>query len=313
MTILITGGAGFIGCALASRLVHTQQSIALVDNFDPYYDPQIKHERLTQLDDQVPVIEADIRDTSKMANIFQQYAIHKVVNLAAMPGVRYSVDKFPLYMAVNTNAAGNLMALACAHEVELFVQASTSSVYGHTSTLPFHESDAADKPLAPYPASKRAAEIIAYSFHNLHQLNVTNLRFFNVYGPYGRPDMMPIRALEAIVNQTPMTLWNDGEIKRDWTYIEDVIDGIVAAIERPMGYQVINIGCGNPIALNDFIEIYETLIGVQAITETAPAPLTEPLITYCDNSRARDLLDFNPQTQLHEGLTQIWEWYRERL
>jgi UDP-glucuronate 4-epimerase len=168
-------------------------------------------------------------------------------------------------------------------------------------------------PLAPYPASKRAAELFAYSHHNLFGLNVTALRFFNVYGPMGRPDMMPLRAINAILMGETLTLYDGGSLKRDWTYIDDVVNGVAAALDRPLGYAVINIGCGSPVGLTEFIEIYEQLIGTKAFTKNVPTPSSEPLITYCDNTRARDLLGFNPQVSLEEGLARTWAWYQEQV
>lgn len=309
MTTLITGGAGFVGSHVAKRLLADHQPVLLLDNFDDYYDVRIKRDRVRDID--APLAEADIRDYDALAKLFDQYPITRVLNLAAMPGVRYSVGRAREYMAVNTTGAVNLMDLAAQHDVEVFVQASTSSVYGQTERIPFKEEDAADRPLAPYPASKRASELFGHSFYNLHGLDVTVLRFFNVYGPQGRPDMMPLRALDMILSGTPIKLWNGGNLKRDWTYIDDTVSGIIAALERPMGYEVINLGHGDPLPLLDFINIYEELVGKEAVRVVEPAPPTEPLITYCDNTRARKLLGFDPQTPIADGLAQVWAWYRQ--
>ena len=214
-------------------------------------------------------------------------------------------------MAVNTTGAVNLMDLAVKHAVEVFVQASTSSVYGQAERVPFKEEDAAAEPLAPYPASKRATELFAHSFNNLHGLNVTVLRFFNVYGTQGRPDMMPLKALDMILDGTPIKLWNAGDIKRDWTYIDDTVEGVQSALQRPLGYRLINLGFGSPLPFIDFINIYEELVGKAANTVIEPAPATEPLVTYCDNTLARELLDFDPQTPIQDGLAKVWAWYKE--
>jgi len=172
------------------------------------------------------------------------------------------------------------------------------------------EEDTPDRPLSPYPASKRAAELFAYTYYELHKLNVTVLRLFNVYGPNGRPDMMPLKTIDAILNDKVITAYDDGKLQRDWTYVDDTVAGIVSALERPMGYEIINLGYGSPISLNEFIHIYEELIGKKAIVEYAPAPASEPRITYCDNSRAVELLGFNPQVKINEGLARTWAWYQ---
>jgi UDP-glucuronate 4-epimerase len=230
--------------------------------------------------------------------------------MAALAGVRNSVEQGPLYAEVNTVGSTTLMDIARRRGLQVFVQASTSSVYGQAKRLPFSEDDAPDFPLAPYPASKRAAELFAYTYHQLFGLNVTVLRFFNVYGPSGRPDMMPIKVIESILNDRVITIYDEGRLERDWTYIDDIIAGVAAALERPMGYQLINLGCGAPIPLTEFIHIYERLIGKKALTRPAPAPASEPRVTYCDNSRARALLDFEPKIRIEEGLARTWEWYR---
>jgi UDP-glucuronate 4-epimerase len=312
MATLITGGAGFIGSRLAARLLDLGDAVVIIDNFNDYYDPAIKRANVAALGSRVELIEGDVRDEACIAGLFKRYPIRRVAHMAAMAGVRYSTTQGRLYADVNTSGTVSLLDAARQHGVEIFVLGSTSSVYGHTTRVPFVEDDAADHPLAPYPASKRAAELFAYSYHQLFGLNVTALRFFNVYGPHGRPDMMPLKAIEAILNGTPIRTFAGGSLQRDWTYIDDIVDGVVAALERPLGYQLINLGFGAPITLNAFIEIYERLIGRPAIRIDTPAPSTEPLITYCDNSRARALLGFAPRVNIEEGLARTWAWYQER-
>lgn len=311
MTTLITGGAGFIGSRLAAHLLEKNEPVVILDNLDPYYDVSIKRANLAALGSGAEFIEGDIRDEALVQRIFSSYPIKRVAHLAAMAGVRYSIDNGRLYSDVNTSGSVTLMDESRRHGIEVFVHTSTSSVYGRTQRIPFREADPPDEPLAPYPASKRAAELFAHTYHHLFKLNVTVLRLFNVYGPGGRPDMMPIKTIEAILNGKPIQAYGGGSLQRDWTYVDDCVAGIAAALERPMGYQIINLGCGRPISLTAFIQIYEGLIGKKAIIQDAPIPDSEPLITYCDNSRARDLLGFNPQTPIEEGLRQTWEWYRQ--
>lgn len=312
MTTLITGGAGFIGSRLALRLLDEGEPVVIIDNFNDYYNPDIKRGNINAMGGRAIVIEGDLRDTACIQQVFDTYPISRVAHLAAMAGMRYSAEQGRLYADVNTGATVTLLDTARKHNVEIFVLGSTSSVYGETARIPFVETDAAAMPLAPYPASKRAAELFAHSYHHLYNLNVNILRFFNVYGPHGRPDMMPLKALDAILNGKPLQLYNGGVIKRDWTYIDDIINGIRAALERPMGYEIFNLGFGSPISLNDFIHIYEELTGREAVTETVDAPLTEASITYCDNTRARQLLGFDPKVTIIDGLAETWKWYRQR-
>jgi UDP-glucuronate 4-epimerase len=311
MAVLVTGGAGFVGSRLADRLLKMGQEVVILDNFNDYYDTSLKRANIAALDGGARVVEGDVRDEALVARLFDEYGITRVAHLAAMAGVRYSAEQGRLYADVNTGGSVTLMDAARKRSVEVFVQASTSSVYGNTERIPFVEDDSPDFPLAPYPASKRAAELFAHSYHHLFGLNVTVLRFFNVYGPHGRPDMMPIKVIDAMLSDQPIQVYDGGDLKRDWTYIDDTVDGIVAALERPLGYKIINLGYGAPVSLTEFIEVYEELIGKTAIQNYVPAPLTEPHITYCDNTRARQLLDFNPKIALPDGLARTWEWYKE--
>ncbi len=312
MAILVTGGAGFIGSHLCRALLDRGETVVAIDNFNNYYDPAIKRANAARLADHpaFTIIEGDIRDTLTVNALFETHDIRRVAHLAAMAGVRESVKQTALYMEVNLNASMNLMEAASRGDVDVFVQASTSSVYGETQRLPFREDDAADRPLAAYPASKRAAEILAHTYHHLHGMNMTVLRFFNVYGPAGRPDMMPMRVMNAVLDGTVIPIFNGGDIHRDWTYIDDTVRGVMAALDRPLGYEVINLGVGAPISLREFIDVIEELSGRQLNTRDVPTPPSDPPITFCDNTRARDLLDFAPQTKVHDGLSKTWDWFR---
>lgn len=310
---LITGGAGFIGSHVAERLLERGDQVVVLDNFNDYYDATIKRANAKRLNayPDVNIIEGDLRDADLVRSIFQQNDITAVAHLAAMPGVRPSMTQTALYMDVNVTGTMNIYEAAAAHGKAHIVFASTSSVYGKTTILPFVETDTADRPLAAYPASKRTAELLAHTYYNLHQMNTTALRFFNVYGPAGRPDMMPMRLMEAAVNGTEIPIFNKGEISRDWTYIDDTVDGVIAAMERPMGYEVINLGVGSPILLKDFVEIIEEYSGREISKRFVDAPPSEPPITYCNNNKARDLLSFDPQYTVQDGLRRTWEWFRE--
>jgi len=313
MTYLVTGGAGFIGSHIAEQLLKRGDHVVILDNFNDYYDPQIKQRNIKRLqdDDRLTVIEGDVRDAALMKQICEQRGITHIAHMAAMANVRASVHRTPLYMAVNVTGTMNLLEAARDVQVEQFVLASTSSVYGATQNLPFVEKDPADQPLASYPASKRAAEILAHTYYNLNRMNVTILRFFNVYGPAGRPDMMPMRLMEATQDGTLMKIFDGGEIHRDWTYIEDAVQGVIAALDTRLGYEVINLGVGSPISLKEFIEIIEALSGQEINKESVLRPLSDPPITFCNNEKARSLLGFNPQISVQEGLHRTWQWFCE--
>ncbi len=311
MSTLITGGAGFIGGHLAAALLARGEPVIVLDNFNDYYDPAIKRENAARLreDRNCRLIEGDIRDIALVDSLFAGAGITRVAHMAAMAGVRASVQQPRLYFDVNLTGTLNLLEAAQRAKVQGFVLASTSSVYGNTEALPFVETDTADRPLAAYPASKRAAELLAYAYHNLAGMPITCLRFFNVYGPAGRPDMMPWRLLDAARTGAEIKLFNGGDIHRDWTYIDDTVAGVLAALDTPLGYEIINLGVGAPISLNDFIEVIEALTGKCINTVDAPRPPSDPPITYCDNGKARQLLGFVPAVPVREGLRRTWEWY----
>lgn len=312
MTYLVTGGAGFIGSHVAEQLLQRGETVVILDNFNDYYDPQLKRSNIKRIQhEKLTVYDGDIRDVALVNRIYADHAVTHVAHLAAMAGVRNSTTQAPLYMDVNLTGSMNLLEAARDFDIENFVLASTSSVYGRTENLPFVETDTADRPLAAYPASKRAAEMLAYTYYNLNKLNVTALRFFNVYGPAGRPDMMPLRLMNATQDGAEIRLFNGGDIHRDWTYIDDTVTGVIAALDTPLGYEVINLGVGNPISLMDFVEIIEELSGKTINKVSVPTPLSDPPITFCDNKKARDLLGFAPSVSVQDGLYETWTWFAE--
>ena len=313
MAYLITGGAGFVGSHVAEKLLQRGETVVVLDNFNDYYDPAIKRRNAEKIarHARASVIEGDIRDVALVRQIHEQHSITHVAHLAAMAGVRGSVTQVPLYVDVNLVGTMNLLEAARDFKIDQFVFASTSSVYGKTEILPFVETDTADRPLASYPASKRAAEMLAYTYHHLAALNVNVLRFFNVYGPAGRPDMMPMQLMHAAVDGTLMKLFNGGDILRDWTYIDDTVNGVIAALDRPLGYEIINLGYGEPISLREFVDIVEELSGQKINSIAVETPPSDPPITFCDNTKARQLLGFNPQVHVRDGLANTWAWFRD--
>jgi UDP-glucuronate 4-epimerase len=311
MVTLITGGAGFIGSHVARYLRTRGDEVVILDNFNDYYDPQIKRNNAQQLSQTgVVVVEGDVRDLVFLQHTFRAHSIERVIHLAAMAGVRNSATQTALYAQVNYIGSMNVLEVACQQGVDQFVLASTSSVYGATTPVPFREDAAADHPLASYPATKRGAEMLAHSYHNLFALPVTVLRFFNVYGPAGRPDMMPARLFRAAQSGEVVPVFNHGDIYRDWTYIDDTVLGVVKALDTPLGYEILNLGVGSPIALAEFITIIESLTGQTIRKHYVDTPASDPPITYSDSTRIRQLLGYAPAIEIREGLQRTWEWLR---
>lgn len=313
MTLLVTGAAGFIGSHLAEALCRRGDTVIGLDNFNDYYDPARKRaneQRLCHYPN-FRMIEADLRDRPRMFDLFATEKIDRVAHLAAMAGVRNAVSHPDLYVNVNLNGTQNLLdAARAAGGVQNFVFASTSSVYGNTTQIPFVETDACDRPLQPYAAAKRAAEILGYSYHHLFGINFTVLRFFTVYGPRGRPDMMAYLLADSVVKGKEIPLYDNGQMYRDWTFVEDTVSGIVAAIDRPMGYEIFNLGRGEPVLLKDFVEIMEELSGRKANVVPTPRLAADFVRNEADISKARRLLDYNPSVSVPEGVRRFWEWYQ---
>ena len=312
MAYLVTGGAGFIGSHVAEKLLARGDEVVIFDNFNNFYDPALKHANIARLSpykDGLTVVVGDLRDVDAVQKTFQARRITRVAHMAAMANVRSSINQTPLYVQINVTGSVSVLEAARDAQVENVVMASTGSVYGSTAQIPFVETDSADRPLASYPATKRAAELLAHTYHNLNKMNVTILRFFNVYGPAGRPDMMPLRLMHSALDSSKIPVFNQGDMSRDWTYIEDTANGVVAALDKPLGYEILNLGFGRPVLLTDFIETIEELSGRTINKDYQPAPASEPNITFCNNEKARRLLGFDPKTSVQDGLANTWEWF----
>ena len=312
MRIFITGAAGFVGSRLAKRLLDRGDSVIGFDNFNDFYARSHKDRHLVDIKDhpKFTIVEGDLRDAELLRTLFARHKPDTVAHLAAMAAVRYSIEHPLIYGEHNVQGSLNLIDAARLHGNPLCVLASTGSLYGANTPIPFKEDAAADRPLAPYPASKRAMELFAYSHHHLFKLPTTIVRFFNVYGPHGRPDMMPWQWTVSIAKGEPITLYNAGKMKRDWTYIDDIVDGFVAALDKPLGFEIMNLGCGNPVENVRFVEIIEELVGRKAQTIDKPAPASEPIITYADVSKAKRLIGYEPKVMVEEGLRRFVEWMR---
>ncbi len=313
-TVLITGAAGLIGSHLCQVKLAQGCHVVGIDNFNDYYSPKQKRNNVTGFigHERFTLCETDIRDTDAVNEVFELHKPRAVAHLAAMANVRYSIGRTPLYTDVNITGSVNLLEAAHQNGTEVFTFASTSSIYGKTQSLPFIETDACNLPLSAYPASKKAVELLGYTYHNLHGMNFTALRFFSVYGPRARPDMMPFMVTDRIAHGETITLFDAGDMKRDWTFVDDIVSGISAAMDKPLGYEIINLGRGEPVLMKDFVTIIEKLIGKEAILDTPPAPASEPKITFANIDKARELLDYAPQTAIADGLAKLWAWYQKQ-
>lgn len=312
MKVLVTGAAGFIGSHLAKKLAARGDDVVGIDNFnDIVYPAKIKRRRAAELTSlsNFRMVEEDIRHREALFALFATEKFDAVAHLGALAGVRNAVKYPDLYVEVDLNATQHLMDAARATDVGNFVFASTSSVYGQTKVIPFVETDTCDRPLQPYAAAKRAAEILGYSYHHLFAFNFTALRFFTVYGPSGRPDMMAYLLADSITKGVQIPLYEGGEMYRDWTYVDDITDGIMAAVDRPLGYEIINIGRGEPVLLRDFVDIIENLAGKKANLISKPKPPADFKLNQADITKARRLLDYDPKVSVEEGVRRFWDWY----
>jgi UDP-glucuronate 4-epimerase len=314
-TLLVTGAAGFIGSHTAATLLERGDRVVGLDNLNDYYDPARKRANVAELQalpgaaERFTFVEGDIRNRALLNELFAKHHFTGVAHLAAMAGVRVSVDDPWLYYDVNLTGTLNLLDATRAHGKPNFVFAGTSSAYGNTEQVPFIETDAADRPLAPYPASKRSAELLGHAYHHIHGLDFTALRFFTVYGPRGRPDMLAYKLLDAMRTGEPMPLYNGGQMHRDWTFVSDIVQGIVAASDRRLGYEIINIGRGEPVLLADFVRDLEVLAGRSAPVRSEPMMRADVSYTYADITKARKLLGYDPKVSVADGVKQFFDWY----
>lgn len=311
MKILITGGAGFIGSHVTDRLLERGEEVVGLDNFTDYYSPSQKERNIlaAQRNRNFSLYRADLRDFAALQKIFEKERPDKVLHLAGMANIRYSILHPQLYHEVNVSGTMNVLELARLSKIEQVVMASSSSIYGGCQQIPFSEEERADRPISPYAATKRAAEILAYTYHSLYGLKFTALRFFTVYGPRNRPDMAVYLFTKAIDQGVPLKLFGDGSARRDWTFVGDTVRGVIAALDRPFDYEIINLGNSHTQSEMDLIQAAERALGKTARINHVERPATELPLTFADISKARRLLDFAPATNFEEGYAQFFEWY----
>ena len=311
--ILVTGAAGFIGFHLSRRLLDMGERVVGVDNLNSYYDVSLKRDRLKILQSykHFSFYKEDIQDLEALKAIFRKHSIGIVGNLAAQAGVRYSLEDPFSYQKSNLEGFLNLLELAREFGVKNFVYASSSSVYGSNKKVPFSVKDRVDTPVSLYAATKKANELMAHAYSHLYQIPCTGLRFFTVYGPWGRPDMALFLFTHAILKGEPINVYNFGRMKRDFTYITDIVEGTIAALERPAPYEVFNLGNSNSVGLLDFISIVEEELGVEAKKNMMPLQPGDVAETSADITSSRELLGFDPKTALKEGVRNFVAWYRE--
>jgi len=309
--VLVTGGAGFIGSHLVAALLGGGREVVVLDDFDDFYDPAIKRRNVAALAGPgLRVVEGDIRDTALVDRLFSDERFHSVIHLAARAGVRPSIEQAALYTSVNLDGTTCLLEAARRHGVERFVFGSSSSVYGNNPKVPFAEDDPVDHPVSPYAATKKAGELLCYTHHHLHGLHVACLRFFTVYGPRQRPEMAIHKFTRLLWQGKDVEQYGDGTSARDYTYVSDIVDGILRAWERCRGYRVYNLGGSRTVTLSDLLAKIAERLEVPARVRAMPAQPGDVERTWADVSRARQELGWEPRVDLDSGLDLFVEWFR---
>ncbi|MCA8981730.1 MAG: SDR family NAD(P)-dependent oxidoreductase [Planctomycetes bacterium] len=310
--ILVTGGAGFIGSHLSQALLSRGDHVTILDNLNDYYAPSIKRGNLEEIGASAEFVEGDIRDAELIAQLFERGRFDKVVHLAAMAGVRPSLEDPLLYEEVNVRGTLVLLQEIVKRGGMPLVFASSSSVYGSNENVPFKEVDDIHHPVSPYAATKRAGELLCYTYHHLYGFPVSCLRFFTVYGPRQRPEMAIHKFVRAVFEGRPIPFFGDGTTRRDYTYVDDIVDGVVRALDRCAGYEIYNLGESQTTSLSELVELVGRACGKTPVLDRQPLQPGDVKITYADVSKAKERLGYAPSTTVAEGLERFVAWYRER-
>ena len=314
-TILVTGGAGFIGSHICERLLTDGAKVIALDNFDAFYDPQIKIKNVeviaTRFPDLFELVTGDIRNPEQVKGIFQKNKVDAVVHLAARAGVRPSIAEPLLYQDVNIRGTIVLLEACKEHGVKNFIFASSSSVYGENQRVPFSEKDLDIQPISPYGATKRAGELLCYSYHHLYRMNIACLRIFTAYGPRQRPEMAIHKFTRLIDRGEKIPMYGDGSSRRDYTYIDDLIDGILGVIDHHKGFEIYNLGESQTTSLRELILLIEEALGKKANIETMDFQPGDVSVTYANIAKAKRRLKYQPKVKMKEGIQRFVEWYKK--
>ncbi|MDN3515712.1 MAG: GDP-mannose 4,6-dehydratase [Candidatus Brocadia sp.] len=314
MTILVTGGAGFIGSHLVERLLSAGEQVVVIDNFNDFYLPSYKRENISAVlgNPNLTLYETDICNTVSCREIFEKHGIEKIVHLAAYAGVRPSIERPLLYEEVNCKGTLNLLELSRVYKVKQFVFGSSSSVYGNNTKIPFSEDDPVNEPISPYAATKRAGELYCYNYHHLYKTPIACLRFFTVYGPRQRPDLAIRKFTELIDHDQPVPVYGDGTTQRDYTFFSDIIDGVVSALNRQFDFEIINLGNSTPVQLARLLELIEQELGKKAKMKRLPEQPGDVQRTYADVRKAERLLQYKPKVSIEQGIRLFVAWHKGR-
>ncbi|PYI84970.1 MAG: epimerase [Verrucomicrobia bacterium] len=314
MNFLVTGGAGFIGSNLCERLLQLGHAVWAFDDLNPFYDPALKHRNLREvqsLSQPFIFVKGDITDRRALDQLLKQTTFNQIIHLAARAGVRPSLLDPALYQRVNVEGTVNLLEAARLNGVNKVIIASSSSVYGVNSKLPFAETDPIFSPISPYAASKLACEALGHVYHHVYGMDIVMLRFFTVYGPRQRPDLAIYKFAPLIAAGKPIPVFGDGTSARDYTYITDILDGVIACTERQFGCEIFNLGESQTVALSRLIELLETALGKKAIIDWQPPQPGDVPVTCADVSKARARLGYSPHVKIEQGIPLFVEWFRK--
>ncbi|MBS3117879.1 SDR family NAD(P)-dependent oxidoreductase [Candidatus Woesearchaeota archaeon] len=312
--ILVTGGAGFIGSHLCEELIGMGEKVICIDNFNKYYEPKIKEKNIEAIKDKdsFNIYRIDIENQGGMERVFKKERPKKIVHLAARAGVRASFEDTDKYVKTNIVGTANLLEFTKKYQVEQFIFGSSSSVYGERKEVPFKETDVTEDQASPYAITKKLGERLCYIYSKAYNIPITCLRFFTVYGPRGRPDMAPYKFTKAVMQEKGIEIYGNGESRRDYTYVRDIIDGIIRALNIPTQYEIINLGSGNHVSLHEFISIIEEVVGKKSKRKYISKQQGDVTQTYADITKAEKILGWKPKTSLKEGMKRTYQYLKNQ-